>query len=209
MKFFMNSLILILVLLSTIISSAFAEPDKNFTLTVDGKDYDIAIDGAVKVKSSTGEDLDIALKRKEFATFSTDYVAFEHRSELSVATTDISKHLHQYLATTALGTMVLVQQYDSMSPTTLNELMMKQLTDDDLRSGGKLEKKNYTQTLVDGKVMNGLYGHMVTGADDLEIIVVSADVGNGGIIAITRIEKEAVANDQPLVDRFWKTLKLK
>ena len=185
-----------------------AQGDKNYEITVDGKDYEIGIDGTLTAKSAKGDDVVVTLKRKEFATFSGGEFSFEHRSDLSVAASDLDKHLHQYMLASAIGTLIIVQKYDTISPISLTELMMKQLTDDDVKAGSKLAKEKYTITLADGAKMNGLRGHLTNKSDDVDLVIVSADKGDGGIIAITRFNKEVAADEQPIIDRFWKTLKI-
>ena len=66
-------------------------------------------------KTKEGKDITISLKRKEFSTFTKDVVTFEHRIDLSVAATDIDRDIHQYLTASALGRLIIVQQYDNLN----------------------------------------------------------------------------------------------
>jgi hypothetical protein len=84
-----TKLITLLTCLMLFANPTFAEDSKNYVLSVEGKDYEIGIDGSVVAKTKDGKDITISLKRKEFSTFTKDVVSFEHRSDLSVATTDI------------------------------------------------------------------------------------------------------------------------
>ena len=188
--------------------SAFAEDSKNYVLSVDGKDYDINIDDTLTIKSKTG-DVAITLKRKEFSTFAKDVVSFEHRSDLSVAATDIDRDIHQYLLASALGTLIIVQKYDAMNPDTLNELMINQISKDDIASGYKIEKSDFDRTLSDGTKMKGLRAHLTYKKDDVDLQVLSVDLGDSGVIAITRHNKDIAADEARIIDRFWATLKLK
>ena len=188
---------------------SFAEDSKNYMLNVDGTDYEINLDGSVLAKTKAGQSITITLKRKEFSTFTKDVVSFEHRSDLSVAATDIDRDIHQYLVASALGTLVIVQKYDAMNPDSLNELMLNQISKDDLASGYKIEKSDFSRTLSDGTKMNGLRAHLTYKKDDVDLQVLSVDLGDSGVIAITRYNNDMAVGEDKIIDRFWATLKLK
>ena len=186
-----------------------AEDSKNYVLNVEGKDYEIGLDGSVVAKTKEGTDITIGLKRKEFSTFTKDVVSFEHRSDLSVATTDIERDIHQYLTASALGTLIIIQQYDTLNPASLTELMLKQLSADDLATGYTMDKSDFLRTLADGTVMKGLRANLKHKNDDVDLQVLATDSGDGGIIAMTRINHDMGAAEEPIIERFWSTLKLK
>ena len=198
------------ILFATLIfcSTTFADDSKNYVMSVEGKDYDINIDDTITVKSKTG-DVAITIKRKEFSTFAKDIVSFEHRSDLSVAATDVDRDIHQYLLASALGTLVIVQKYDAMNPDSLNELMLNQISKDDIASGFKIEKSDFSRTLSDGTKMNGLRAHLTYKKDDVDLQVLSVDLGDSGVIAITRYNSDMAVGEDKIIDRFWATLKLK
>ncbi len=186
-----------------------AEDNKNYVLSVEGKDYEIGLDGSVIAKTKEGQDITIGLKRKEFSTFTKDVVSFEHRSDLSVAATDIERDIHQYLTASALGTLIIIQQYDTLNPSSLTELMLKQLSADDLATGYTMDKSDFSRTLADGTVMKGLRANLKHKNDDVDLQVLATDSGEGGVIAMTRINHDMGAAEAPIIDRFWATLKLK
>jgi hypothetical protein len=202
-------------IITLLISSIFfalptlAEDNKNYVLSVDGKDYEIGLEGSVVAKTKDGKDITIALKRKEFSTFTKDVVSFEHRSDLSVATTDIERDIHQYLTASALGTLIIIQQYDTLNPATLTELMLKQLSADDLATGYTMDKSDFSRNLSDGTVMKGLRANLKHKNDDVDLQVLATDSGDGGVIAMTRINRDMGAAEEPIIERFWATLKLK
>ena len=186
-----------------------AEDSKNYVLSVEGKDYEIGLDGSVIAKTKEGQDITIGLKRKKFSTFTKDVVSFEHRSDLSVATTDIERDIHQYLTASALGTLIIIQQYDTLNPSSLTELMLKQLSTDDLATGYTMDKSDFSRTLADGTVMKGLRANLKHKNDDVYLQVLATDSGDGGVIAMTRINHDMGVAEEPIIERFWATLKLK
>jgi hypothetical protein len=204
-----TKLIILFISLMFLSHPTLAEDSKNYVLSVEGTDYEIGLDGSVVAKTKEGKDITIGLKRKEFSTFTKDVVSFEHRSDLSVAATDIERDIHQYLTASALGTLIIIQQYDTLNPSSLTELMLKQLSADDLATGYTMDKSDFSRTLADGTVMKGLRANLKHKNDDVDLQVLATDSGDGGVIAMTRINHDMGAAEAPIIDRFWATLKLK
>ncbi len=203
----MRKLILILALFLT--SPVFAEVQANYILTIDGVEYPIALDGSMQAKTKTGEELSIQLKRKEFATYSDGPVSFEHKADTQVGTKDIDEETRQHLAVTATGTMILLQTYKSTVPSEVVELMVKSLTEEDVAAGAKMEQSEFTRTLADGTVLKGVRATIKAAEDDGVLNVMAYDAEEGGVLAITNIDVFTSPEDQPMIDKFWATLKVK
>lgn len=204
-----TKLITLLVSLILFTQPVLSEDSKNYVLSVEGKNYEIGLDGSVVAKTTDDKNITVSLKRKEFSTFTKDVVTFEHRSDLSVAATDINRDIHQYLTASALGTLIIIQQYDTINPGSLTELMLKQLSADDLATGYTMDKSDFSRTLSDGTVMKGLRANLKRKNDDVDLQVLATDSGDGGVIAMTRINHDMGAAEEPIIERFWATLKLK
>jgi hypothetical protein len=191
-------------------SSGFAaDATKNFILIIDGKNYELNPGDKLNAKSKAGKSISIELKRKEFATFVNGALQFEYRGDLSVASTNIDTDIHQHLVASALGTLLIVQQYDKINPAMLTEFMLKQMTDGDVAAAAKLESTPYSMKLIDGTEMKGVKASIKSEKDDVSMQVLAADTGVGGVMAISRINNDMGKNDQPIIDRFWSTLKVK
>lgn len=186
-----------------------ADTAKNFVVTIDGQDYEINPGDNLSVKSKAGKALKIALKRKEFAIFETGLVKFEYRGDLSVASTSIDPNIRQHLVASALGTLLIIQQYDKINPGMLTDFMLKQMTDGDVAAAARLDSVPFTLTLADGTVMKGVKASVKSDKDDVSLQVLAADTGAGGVMAISRINNDMGKDEQPIVDRFWKSLSLK
>jgi hypothetical protein len=186
-----------------------ADATKNFTIIIDGKIFEINPGDTLHDKSKSGAPINITLKRKEFATFVNGALQFEYRGGLSVASTDIDHDIHQHLVASALGTLLIVQQYDKINPGMLTEFMLKQMTDGDVAAAAKLESQPFTVTLADGTIMKGVKASIKSDKDDVSLQVLAADTGIGGVMAISRINNDMAKEEQSIVDRFWSTLKVK
>jgi hypothetical protein len=206
----MKKMKIALLVLAIVTNEAYAnDPTKNFTIIVDGKVFEINPGETLHEKSKSGNRINITLKRKEFANFSSGPLQFEYRGDLSVASTDIDNDIHQHLVASALGTLLIVQQYDKINPGMLTEFMLKQMTDGDVAAAAKLESTPLTLKLADGTEMKGVRATIKSDKDDVSMQVLAADTGVGGVMAISRINNDMAKSEQTIVDRFWSTLKVK
>jgi hypothetical protein len=188
---------------------ALAEGEKDFTIIIDGNAVEINAGETVTTKSKSGAPIQIELKRNEFSTHSEEPFSFQHRSDLSISATDVSEGIRQILMTSALGSMTIVQTYKDVDPKSMAQFMLDQLTGDDAKAGAKVESKPTTRILSDGTEMKGLTATVkLRSSSEVKYEVVTLTVGDGGIIAISRIDDEFVQGDQAIIDRFWTTLKI-
>ncbi len=202
---------LIAVLLSTLLATSALGEDshKNFIVTIDGQDFEINPGDAITGKSKSGAEIKLALKRKEFSTFEQGDLSFEYRSDLSVASSDIASDIHQHLVASAVGSLVIVQQYDKINPGKLADFMLTQFAEGSADPLSKLEKTEFSRTLSDGTILKGLKASLKSEKEDVAIEVLAADQGIGGIVAISRYNNDADQAEKTIIDRFWKTLRLK
>jgi hypothetical protein len=187
----------------------FAADTKDFSLTVDGTEIGINSGETITAKTKSGAEVQIVLKRNETATYADGRISFQHRSDLSVANSEIDKGIRQQLVTTALGTLVLVQQYDSIDPSTLTQLMLQQLTKDEVAVGAKLDTAAATRKLADGTELKGLSGKVVNKKEEIRLEVLAVGDTNSGVLAVTRVDGENAKTDQGVIDQFWSTLVIK
>jgi hypothetical protein len=182
---------------------------KDFVITIDGTDYDLDPGDSLTVRSSSGSVVAVTLNKREFSTFHKADISFEHPGTLSVASTDIETDIHQHLLASALGTVLLIQHYDNISSDGLAEVLFAALIRDDAKLSAHIEKQSFNRTLIDGTIVSGVKAHITNATDDVTLEVLGSNRGDGAVMAVSRIDLKSAASEQPLVDRFWATLKLK
>jgi hypothetical protein len=180
----------------------------NFSLTVDGTTVELDVGIEQKLKMPDGRELTLKLDRKAANTFAAEGVSFQYPSQFNVATSEIDSGIYQHLMATALGTLVLVQTYPDMDATKLVDLMTGKMTDDDVASGSTRETTPHTRTLADGTELTGTRSTLKRVNDDEVVEVLGARKGRGGVMLITRIDKNTAPGEGAIIEQFWSTLKL-
>ncbi|MER9135701.1 hypothetical protein NKI20_05260 [Mesorhizobium sp. M0830] len=186
-----------------------AEDIKAFKLTIDGVTVDIDPGESTSMTLPGGRKSKVTLERNDFATFSGSDFSFVHPSDISVTKTDLGDDITQYLMASALGTIVVVQEYGKMNPVSLSQLMLQEMTKESVQAGAELTQQPTTRKLADGKELTGIRAQVKTRTDTADFEIVGSGVAEHGLLFITRIAEEDVATEKPLIDKFWQSLKVK
>ncbi|RWB00858.1 MAG: hypothetical protein EOQ39_28575 [Mesorhizobium sp.] len=198
-----------LILIALCAGPAGAEDLKAFKLTIDGVTVDIDPGESADVTLPGGKRSKVTLERNDFATFSGSVFSFVHPSNISVTKTDLGDDITQYLMASALGTIVVVQEYGAMNPVSLNQLMLQEMTKESVQAGATLTQEPTTRKLADGKELTGIHAEVKTRTDTADFEIVGFGVADRGLLFITRVAGEDAATEKPLIDKFWQSLKVK
>ncbi|RUW99845.1 hypothetical protein EOA35_20345, partial [Mesorhizobium sp. M8A.F.Ca.ET.023.01.1.1] len=154
-----------LTLIALCAGSAGAEDLKAFKVTIDGKAIDIDAGESTHVTLPDGRQVEVKLDKNDFATFSGGSFSFNHPSGISVTKSDLGENITQYLMASALGTIVVVQEYGEMNPVSLNQLMLQEMTKESVQAGAALTQQPTTRKLADGKELTGITAEVKTRTD--------------------------------------------
>jgi len=198
-----------LTLIALCAGPARSEDLKAFKLTIDGVTVDIDPGESTDVTLPGGKQSKVTLERNDFATFSGGSFSFVHPSGISVTRTDLGDSIAQYLMASALGTIVVVQEYGKMNPVSLNQLMLQEMTKESVQAGAELTQGPTTRKLADGRELTGIRAEVKTRTDTAYFEIVGFGLADQGLLFITRIAGEDAATEQPLIDKFWESLKVK
>ncbi|PBB66532.1 hypothetical protein CK228_21075 [Mesorhizobium sp. WSM4312] len=198
-----------LTLIALCAGPAGAEDLKAFKLTIDGVAVDIDPGESRTITLPGGKQSKVTLERNDFATFSGDSFSFVHPSGISVTKSDLGENITQYLMASALGTIVVVQEYGKMNPVSLNQLMLQEMTRESVQAGATLTQQPTTRKLADGKELTGIRAEVKTRTDTAYFEIVGYGLADQGLLFVTRVGSEDLATEQPLIDKFWESLKVK
>ena len=115
----MRILTILLFLIFTKISLA-----ANYTLTIGEESYDVSLGKESRIKIDDRY-LTIKLEKKDIFTYTTENFSFQHSMQYSPSKTDLGSDIFQTAMMTPLGTVIMVQEYLSLDPTVLMDLMVE------------------------------------------------------------------------------------
>lgn len=182
---------------------------KAYKLTVGDQTVEINPGETVELTLPGGGKTQATLTRNEFATYAGGLFSFVHPTGLTVARSDLDKDITQFLVASALGTLVIVQEYRSINPTSLYELMLQELTKESVQAGGTLTRESAERTLADGRKLSGIKAIVAGKSDTSDYEIFGFGTPDQGVLAVTRIDRENAATEGQVLDKFWQSLQLK
>ncbi|MRR58227.1 MAG: hypothetical protein EG824_08465 [Deltaproteobacteria bacterium] len=194
----------------TVVGVAFAgEEYKNFTITIDGKSYDLNLNEEIQVMDKIGKTATIVVRKKPYAEYTDQVVSFQHGSELSVSSQDLGDGIKQLMSATATGTLIMIQEYSTMDPSMLVPVMLNELTKESVDYGYSMTQEKVTRKLKSGILLNGLKATLNYKGDESCWEVLSFGKKDAGILVVTQIDKKFIKTDIETHNHFWNTLELK
>lgn len=183
-----------------------AEQQKTYKLTIGETSVEINPGESLDVTLPDGKTTKVTLELNAFATYSGASFSFVHPTNVAIAKSELDTDISQYLAATALGTIVIVQEYSSMNPVKLNDLMLQELTKESVQAGGELTQEAATRKLGDGKELAGIKATVKSRTEESYYEVFSFGADDQGLVLVTRIDRENVPAEGALIEKFWESL---
>jgi hypothetical protein len=198
----------IVATLLLIATQTFAQQKSQFTIVIDGIEADITAGEETKLKLKSGSEIKVLLKPKDVVTFNAASFSFDHPGNMRVAETKVTDGVLQHLLTTANGTAVIIQSYDSdFEPASLLDLMFNELTEDERARKIEVKREDASRTLASGQLLKGTRASYKDDMDDVTIDILLFPKPNAaGVLFIVMHDKESAPEDTSLVDRFWSSL---
>ena len=130
-----------------------------------------------------------------------------HRKTLNPVKTDLGEGVSQTMLMSAKGTGVLIQEYQNVSPQSLVDLMINELTKEEVEYGYKKTEEK-VEKKIDGKVLSGKRAETAYGEDHWVREVYVLGGKDCGVLVVTVIEKNSSGEEQFIIDEFWEKLKI-
>lgn len=162
----------------------------NYQITIDGKAMDVALGKEYKMKLANGKEVTVSVKQKEVLTYQDDWISLQYPKGLHPAFTAPDPDLEQMTLLTANGNGILVQKYKAIDPSDLVDLMLKEITHEDVSFGYTITEKPFEHKLATGQKAKGKSVVLTYGADVQHYTVAALGGKNEGILFMTMLNKE-------------------
>jgi hypothetical protein len=186
--------------------------EKNFTLTIEDKDYAAAPGDDVTVRLKSGEDITIKFRQSENSVFETDHFSFSHPAAVKVEVMNFDPTLTRYDGGTASGTHIIVERHEEVGDEDLikvRDIFLNNMLAGPIASDARIARKDVTRKLHDGKEIKGVRAMSANADNDLVIAVYTLRLGKGALVFATLFNKAAAPDEGVIIDQFWDTLRVK
>jgi uncharacterized protein YheU (UPF0270 family) len=156
-----------------------------------------------------GKKIDFKIIQKDTLTYSGDLYSFLYPKGFKISNSVIDDGVEQISIITAEGSGLLIQKYETLNPTTLNELMLTELTKESIDYGYEEKRSNYKKVLKSGHEI-AVTKSVLRYKDEVNIYeIASLGKKDAGIIIVTmRMDEDANNQGQKIIDLMWKSIKV-
>lgn len=178
----------------------------NYQLIIDGTAYEVDAGAEQAISLPDGRQLKVRLDVKDVLTFRGDSFSFEHPGSVTPQRKPLSDGVTQTIMVTANGATVIVQDYSSIDPSMLVDLMMSELLKEETDYGYKIATAVTTKRLADGRTMTGKTAVSSYKTTEYTRTVHALKGRDSGLLVVSIAEKSNPPEDFALIDLFWRTL---
>lgn len=179
----------------------------NYILVIDGQEYEVDLDEQANIKLADGKALNVTLKKKPMLTYKTDLYSFDHPNQVTPTRQDLGEGIFQMMMSSAQGTVIIVQDYSTMDPSGMIDLMLDELTREEKQAGYKYLDTPLTKKLVNETQAVGKQSIAAFDGKQMTRQVLSVSGKDKGLLVITMLDKEAPESDRKMLADFWSSLK--
>jgi hypothetical protein len=200
------------VLAALLISGASEAAPKNYTLSIEGKDYPAAPGDDVTVRLKSGENVTIKFRQNDNSIFETDQFSFSHPAAVKVEVMNFDPALTRYDAGTERGTHIIVERHEEVGDedlTKVRDIFLNNMLAGPIASDARIARKDVTRKLHDGKEIKGVRAMSANADNELIIAVYTLRLGKGALMFATLFNKSAAPDEGVIIDQFWDTLRVK
>jgi hypothetical protein len=186
-----------------------AQAQQDYILQINDSSFDISLDKPYNILLN-GQKVNFKIKQKEILTYSTNLYNFSYSKDVKISKTEIDAGIEQISILTAEGSGLLIQKYETINPTSLNELMLTEMTKESINYGYKSKKTTYQRTLPSGQKVDVTRAELRY-KDEVNIYeITSIGKKDEGILIVTmRLDEVKNTQGQKIIDLMWESLIVK
>lgn len=182
---------------------------KDYTITIDGKSHEINLDENNSIKVN-GKLVDVIVKQKDILNYTDEFFSFQYPKAFSISKTVIEQGISQVMIMTAEGSGILIQKYENIDPSFLNEMMLKEVTKESLSYGFEMERADYQKKLLSGQEIMINKATLSYKNETNEYEVATLGKKDSGILIMTMTMNLGLSNQgKEIIELMWNSLSFK
>lgn len=185
-----------------------AHCQKDYLIHLNDTSFNIALDKQYNIVVN-GQKLNFTIKQKDTLSYNDSVYSFDYLKDFKVSKTKIDDGIEQISILTAEGSGFLIQKYSSINPSTLNELMLGEMTKESISYGYESKRTDYKRRLNSGLQIE-VDKAVLKYKDNVQIYEV-ASIGKkdeGLIIVTIRMDEDEHTQGKKIIDLLWNSLKI-
>ena len=156
-----------------------------------------------------GTKLKFEVSSKDTLTYTNSFYSFFYPKNFKVSNSKIDDGIDQVSILTSEASGILIQKYESLNPTSLNEMMLTEITKESISYGFESRRSTYKRKLKSGQEIE-VTKAVLRYKEDVNIYEI-ASIGkkDAGLIIVTmRMDEDKNTEGQKVIDMMWQSLKV-
>lgn len=183
-----------------------ATAQEDYNLQVNDTIINIALDKKYDL-TVNGQKITLKVSSKDTLVYNAGAYSFKYFKDLKVSKTTVAEGVEQIAILTAEGSGFLIQKYDNIDPSKLNEMMLNEVTKESISYGFESKRTDYKRKLRSGQNID-VNKMFLKYKDDINIYEVgSLGKKDSGIIIMTiRMDEDDKTNGNQAIELLWNSL---
>lgn len=183
--------------------------NSRYAVIIDGQQRDVTLGKPIAHTLANGESITLRVIEKDLLRFSDAALSFDYPATLRPEVSQVDAATRQVMLASSRGTLLLVQVYDGVKPSSLVQTMLAELTREHRKDPKKpLATQPFLKTTTGDRTFTGLRASVWYGLREYHYTVAACDIGAGGILVVTVNATDAKAEEKRLVETFWRTAEI-
>lgn len=181
---------------------------EDYILTINDSLLNVSLDKQYKFVVN-GQTVNFSISSKDTLLFTDPFFRFSYPKDFKISKSKIDESIEQITMLSAEGTGIIIQKYGSLNPTSLNEMMLNELTKESVSYGFESKRSTSKKKLLSGQEVV-VTKDVLRYKDEINIYeIVSYGKKDEGIIVVTlRMDDDKNTQGEKLIDLMWKTLRV-
>lgn len=181
----------------------------DYVIEIGGQVMEISLDKKYEVPIGKNK-VSFTVRLKDTLTYESELYSFSYLKDFKISEYHIDEGINQILLMTGDGSGIIIQTYNTINPTMLNEMMLYEVTKESISYGYELTRDDYKRTLKSGQTIN-VYKAILTYKENKDFYeIVSIGHKDEGILIMTMNMDENLSNHgSQIIDLMWDTLEYK
>lgn len=122
----------------------------NYKIELNDTTIEVTLGNSYQLK--LGDELvTLSLSLKDTLDYFDEMYRFKYPKDYNVSQIEVDEGIEQIMVMTAAGSGYMIQKYTTIDPSFLTEMMLSELTKESVSYGYKLERQDYTRTMLYGE----------------------------------------------------------
>ena len=126
---------------------------EDFVVHLNDSSISVALDTPYQIKIKN-QLFSFVLSAKDTLTYKDSLFSFKYQKDFRITNLSADKNVDQLMIMDASGSGFLIQAYRYISPVALTEIMVGQVTKENLANGYDLNRSEYERTISSGQTLN-------------------------------------------------------